>query len=189
MESILSNIAKHIELSESEQDYFLSLLLPQKLEKRDYLQRAGDPCHYIHFVVEGILRAYFLNHEGKESTIMFATSDWWITDMDSFVNEKAAVVNVQAVVPAAVLSISKNHLDTLYREIPTFNVFFRILMQNAYCREQRRSFQTLSLPAKDRYDRFIANYPEVAQNVAQKHIASYLGITPEFLSHLRATKD
>ena len=108
--------------------------------------------------------------------------------MDSFIHEKIAVVNIQVISSATVVSLSKQQLDGLYREIPAFNKFFRILMQNAYCREQRRSFQTLSLPAKDRYDQFISNYPEVAQSVPQKFIASYLGITPEFLSHLRSQK-
>ncbi len=188
MESILTNILKHIQLSESEQVYVASLVKQQTFEKKEFLQKAGEPCRNIFFVIHGVLRAYFLSKEGKESTIMFATKDWWITDMDSFIHEKIAVVNIQVISSATVVSLSKQQLDGLYREIPAFNKFFRILMQNAYCREQRRSFQTLSLPAKDRYDQFISNYPEVAQSVPQKFIASYLGITPEFLSHLRSQK-
>ena len=167
----------------------MSLLELQHFDKKQFVQQAGDPCHYLHFVNEGVLRAFFLCEDGKDATIMFATADWWITDMDSFLNGKTAVVNIQAVSPATVLSLSKNHLEKLYTQIPAFNAFFRILMQNAYCREQRRSYQTLSLSAKTRYEHFNKHYPEVASSVPQKYIASYLGITPEFLSHLRAQRE
>ena len=188
MESILTNISKHIQLTASEQTYFVSLLKPRSFQKKEFLQQAGEPCRHIYFVTEGILRAFFLSEGGKESTIMFASKDWWITDMDSFVHQEKAVVNIQVIATASVLSLSKRDLEELYQRIPDFNKFFRILMQNAYCREQRRSYQTLSLSAKDRYEQFTTQYPDVARNVAQKHIASYLGITPEFLSHIRSQK-
>lgn len=189
MNLILSNIHKHIKLSKKEESFFLDLLVEHKICKKDFLQRAGDPCHHIHFVCEGILRAFFINKEGKEATIMFATADWWITDMDSFLNKNIADVSIQAVSDALVLSLSKTSFELLFDEVPAFNKFFRILMQNAYCREQRRSFQTLSMDAKERYNQFNERYPDVAKHVTQKQIASYLGITPEFLSYLRSQKD
>jgi len=61
-------------------------------------------------------------------------------------------------------------------------------MQNAYIREQLRVIQNLSLPAEERYDNFTKKYPKVVQQVTQKQVASYLGITPEFLSTIRANK-
>lgn len=189
MELILSNIEKHICLSEKHKSLVISKVEERSVEKKEFVQQAGDPCRYIHFVSKGILRAFFIGPDGKDSTLMFATSDWWITDMDSFLNECQAVVNIQVVTPATIFSLSKKSLDSLFDEVPAFNTFFRILMQNAYCREQRRSIQTLSMTAKERYDQFNEKYPEVASKVTQKQIASYLGITPEFLSHIRAQRD
>lgn len=119
---------------------------------------------------------------------MFAVSDWWITDMYCFLNQLPAMVTIQAVESSSLLRLSKQQLDQLYLEVPKFNVFFRILMQNAYCREQLRIIQNLSLPAKERYELFVTKYPQIASKVTLKQTASYLGITPEFLSSIRKRK-
>ena len=98
------------------------------------------------------------------------------------------MLTIEAVEDSEVWQLSKDNLETLYREIPIFERFFRILLQNAYTREQLRVIQNLSLSAEERYDSFMAKYPQVASQVTQKQIASYLGITPEFLSTIRANK-
>lgn len=185
---IFSNISKHISLSDEERDLIQSLLLEEDLTKKRFTLRQGEPCKYINFVNSGILRAYYLNSDGKDSTVMFAVKDWWITDMYCFLNELPAMVNIQAVESCSILKLSKQNLDKLFVEMPKFNTFFRILMQNAYCREQLRTIQNLSLPAKDRYDQFRNNYPHIANKITLKQTASYLGITPEFLSSIRGNK-
>lgn len=184
-ELIFSNIAKHISLDKGEQLHFASLLEEQLLPKNEYILRQGERCQQLYFVNSGILRAFYLNEQGKDATIMFAMKDWWITDMHCFLNELPAMVNIQVVESASVLGLSKEKLDRLYVEIPKFNTFFRILMQNAYCREQLRMMQRLSLQAKDRYQEFLEKYPHLASQVTLKQIASYLGVTPEFLSYIR----
>lgn len=188
-ELIFSNITKHIELTREEQDHICEVLGEQSVKKSQFILRQGDTCNHISFVNTGILRAYFLSESGKESTVMFAAEDWWITDMYCFLNRAPAMVSIQAVENSSVLQLSKKNLDTLFEEIPSFNKFFRILMQNAYCREQLRMIQNLSQPAMERYENFLNTYPQIARNVPLKQIASYLGITPEFLSALRSNKN
>ena len=185
---IFSNIGKHISLSDEEKEFITSLLEEEYVGKKEFLLTQGQACNYISFVNAGTLRAFFLNSHGKDSTIMFAVEDWWITDMYCFLNEKPAMVNIQAVEDSCILKLSKKDLDLLFCEIPSFNNFFRILMQNAYCREQLRMIQTLSLPALDRYENFLVKYPRIARQVPLKQIASYLGVTPEFLSAIRRKK-
>ena len=119
---------------------------------------------------------------------MFAIADWWITDMYCFTNQLPAMLNIQAVEHSEIFQLPKNNLDTLYDKVPQFEKFFRIIMQNAYIREQLRVIQSLSLSAEERYDNFMNKYPQIACQVTQKQIASYLGITPEFLSNIRAGK-
>jgi CRP-like cAMP-binding protein len=186
---ILSNIEKHISLNEDEKGHFRRLVKEEHFSKNDFILLQGEPCNYIYFVNSGIMRAFYLNSEGKESTIMFAVKDWWITDMYCFLNELPAMVSIQAVENCIVLKLSKKDLDALYIDIPKFNQLFRILMQNSYCREQLRTIQNLSLPAKERYNQFLKKYPQIASKVTLKQIASYLGITPEFLSSIRGKKD
>ena len=185
---VLHNIAKHILLDRQETIHFTSLLKLQEVPKKGFILKEGQICKYISFVNTGTLRAYYLDKEGKESTVMFAVTDWWITDMFCFVNQQPAMLNIEAVEDSSIVQLKKDDLDHLYRKVPKFERFFRIMMQNAYIREQLRVIQNLSLTAEERYDNFLLKYPQVAKQVTQKQIASYLGITPEFLSAIRATK-
>ena len=185
---ILYNIAKHISVDEEEISYFISLLKPRQVAKKSFVLKEGQICKYISFVNAGTLRAYYLDKEGKESTIMFAVTDWWITDMYCFINRLPAMLNIEAVENSNIFQLQKDHLDILFLKVPKFERFFRIIMQNAYIREQLRVIQNLSLTAEQRYDNFLSKYPQVAKQVTQKQIASYLGITPEFLSAIRGNK-
>lgn len=147
--------------------------------------KAGQPCTTFNYVANGALRAFFRDNDEKESTIMFAVSDWWITDMPCFVSGNPAMISIEAVADSEILQLTKEDIDALYVAVPKFERYFRILMQNAYIREQLRVLQNLSLPAEVRYTNFLEKYPSINQQVTQKHIASYLGITPEFLSVIR----
>jgi CRP-like cAMP-binding protein len=182
---ILSNVARHIALDPDEKEYFLSLLEFRTLKKREYLLKAGQSCNMISFVVSGALRAFYRDRDVNEATIMFAVPGWWITDMPCFVNGDPAMLSIEAIEDSAVLQLTKENMDTLFVKVPKFERFFRILMQNAYIREQLRVLQNLSLTAEERYNNFLRKYPAIASQVTQKNIASYLGITPEFLSAIR----
>ncbi len=187
-ERVLSNVAKHITLNEDETAIFTSLLKPEEIAKKSFVLKAGQVCKNISFVDSGILRAYYPDAEGREATVMFAISDWWITDMFCFINKQPAMLNIEAIEDSRIFQLSKDGMDSLFDKIPKFERFFRVLMQNAYIREQLRVIQNLSLTAEERYNNFLAKYPQVAKLVTQKQIASYLGITPEFLSAIRARR-
>jgi CRP-like cAMP-binding protein len=186
--TILKNIAKHISLNDEEISYFVSLLKEKKVAKKRMILKEDQVCKEIFFVNSGTLRAFYIDKLGKESTIMFAITDWWITDMFCFINQQPAMLNIEAIEDSIVLQLQKNDLDNLYIKIPKFERFFRIIMQNAYIREQLRVIQNLSLSAEERYDIFLDKYPQVVTQITQKQIASYLGITPEFLSTIRKNK-
>ncbi|WP_213279697.1 Crp/Fnr family transcriptional regulator [Chryseobacterium indologenes] len=183
---ILKNISRHISLTNQEKSYFLSLLKEKKVVKKELILQQQQACKEINFVQTGILRAFHMDTTGKESTIMFAVSDWWITDMYCFINQKPAMLNIEALEDSSILQLQKDHLDDLYHKIPKFERFFRIMMQNAYIREQLRTIENLSLPAEERYYNFLQKYPEAVKRIRQKQIASYLGITPEFLSLIKS---
>jgi CRP-like cAMP-binding protein len=185
---ILTNISKHITIDSRETEYFLSLLERKQIKKKALLLKAGEPCRTFNYVTSGALRAFYVDAHDKEATIMFAVADWWITDMPCFINEKAAMINIEAISDSTIFQLTKADMDSLYTRIPKFERFFRILMQNAYIREQLRVLESLSLPAEARYDNFVKKYPAIIQQVTQKNIASYLGITPEFLSAIRSKR-
>ena len=186
--SILENINRHILLSDEEAFYFNGLLTEKKIKKKDCILLQGKPCREIYFVESGLLRAFHPDVNQKESTIMFATADWWITDMYCFLNQLPALLTIEAAQASSILCLRKTDLDQLYIRVPAFERFFRILFQHAYVREQLRVIENLSLTAYERYNRFVSKYPQVLRQVTQKQIASYLGVTPEFLSTIRSHK-
>jgi CRP-like cAMP-binding protein len=188
IEMILQNISKHILLNDEETGIFISFLKQVTVHKKDLILKEGQLCKNISFVYKGALRAYYIDKAGKESTVMFAVKDWWITDMFCFINEQPAMLTIEAIEDSSVFHLYKKDLDDLYIKVPKFERFFRIIMQNAYIREQLRVIQSLSLSAEERYDNFLAKYPQIINQITQKQIASYLGITPEFLSTLRGNK-
>ena len=188
-EPILQNIARHITLDKKETAYFVSLLQEKNISKKTFLLKEGQVCKNIFYVNAGTLRAYYPDKTGRESTIMFAIADWWITDMFCFINPQPAMLCIEAVEDSSILQLQKNDWDNLLVKTPKFEKYFRILMQNAYIREQLRVIQNLSISAEERYNNFLIKYPQIVKQVTQKQIASYLGITPEFLSAIRANKN
>jgi len=185
---VLQNVAKHISLTQTESEFFVSLLRERNIKKKEFLLQAGQSSDTINFVNNGVLRAFYVDEDDKQSTIMFAITDWWITDINAFLNRIPALISIEAVESSELLQLSNDDIELLYTKVPKFERFFRILMQNSYVREQSRVLQTLSSSAEERYRNFLRKYPAFARKVPQKHIASYLGITPEFLSFLRKKK-
>ncbi len=183
--NILNNVAKHVSLTKGEIDFFTSLLANKQVPRNSCIVAEGQPCRFINYVDEGTFRAYSFDRNGNERTIMFAINDWWITDIHGFLREKPAMMNVQALEDSSVFQLQKADLDKLYDKVPKFERFFRILMQNAYIREQLRIRESLTDQAEERYKQFIAKYPQFIQRIPLNQVASYLGVTPQFLSVIR----
>lgn len=182
---ILSNVAQHIELSEAEQQLFVSRLKHRKLRRKQYLLQAGDVSKYENFVVKGLLRAYTVDDKGQEHVAMFAMEGWWISDLYSFLTDTPATLHIDALEDSEVLSIERPDLERLYIEIPKLERFFRILFQNAFVSNQQRILAGISQTAEQRYLAFIRKYPSLEQRIPQHQIASFLGLTPETISRIR----
>ncbi|WP_276481955.1 Crp/Fnr family transcriptional regulator [Paraflavitalea pollutisoli] len=182
---ILKNIARFITLTPAETERFTSILKPRSLRRRQYLVQAGDVFRQECFVNKGSLRIYQVDDSGQERIINFAFEGWWTGDMYSFLSGQPAIYHVDALEDCELLLIGKEQLEQLYIDIPKFDRFYRILLQNAYIAMQRRISDNMMLSAEERYLQFLERYPQFEQRLSQKHIASYLGITPESLSRIR----
>ncbi len=182
---LIKNISKHISLTDEEMSYLTGLMLCRHVAKKQFLLKEGQVAKNISYVNSGALRAYYTDKDGNENIIMFAINDWWVTDIYSFTTGQPALLSIEAMENSMVYDLSKTNLEELFTTVPKFERFFRIIMQNSYVREQLRSIQNLSISAEERYINFVTKYPQFVQRVPQKQIASYLGITPEFLSAIR----
>lgn len=185
---ILQNVGRHIELSEEEVNYFTSILRPKKIPRKQFLLKAGDRCMYESFVNKGCLRVYSIDAKGVEHINMFTPEDWWVSDMYSFLTQTPATYYIDALEDSELFQIEKNEQESLFEKIPKFNRLYRILLQNAFIANQQRIAQNLSFSAEQRFDYFLKKYPQIEQRIPQKQVASFLGITPEFLSMLRRKK-
>ncbi len=182
---ILDYVARYIQLDEDEKKIFLSILRPRKYLKRQFVLQAGDECRYETYVVKGCLKAYFVDPDGNSHIVQFAVEDWWISDMDSLMNGTPSTFNIDAVEDTEVLQIDRNDFNNLFARLPKFNTMYRMMLMKAFVSHQRRIVDNLCKPAKERYLDFIARYRNIEQRVPQHQIASYLGMTPEFLSQIR----
>ena len=182
---IIQNISKHITPNAEETEFFTSLFTYRALGRKEFLLRAGDICRQMSFVDTGCLKIFHLDNEGVEHIVKFAPEDWWAVDIESFTLHTPSFYSIQAIEPAGLLQLTRENYDRLCAEAPKFERFFRILFQNSFIALQRRIQQGLSATAVERYHHFQDKYPQLGQRISQKQIASYLGITPEFLSMLR----
>ena len=184
-ELLLKNVSKHIALNEKEKSFFVSLLEPKSLKHKKIYLHAGEVCKHSTFVIEGALKSFTVDKEGREHILNFATKDWWIADLYSFFSRKPSVLSIQAIADSEVLTLSYENQQLLYEKVPKFERFFRILVENSLVANQQRLIDNLSSTAEARYLHFIKKYPSLLSCVPQHNIASYLGITPEFLSKIR----
>jgi CRP-like cAMP-binding protein len=182
---LLQNISKYIQLTQEEIDCFISVIQIKRLRKKQYLVQEGDVCRYESFVNKGCLRAYHVDEKGQEHIAQFAIEGWWISDMYSFLTATPARFNVDALEDSELVCLDKPSLEKLYIQIPKFERFFRIILQNAFIAHQQRIIANMSKTAEERYLDFMNHYPQLEQRVPQHQVASYLGITPESLSRIR----
>lgn len=182
---LLSSISKHISLTPDETEFFISLWQGKTLKAGEFLLREGDISRYETFVVKGCLKTYYQVKDVTEHIIDFSIEEWWADDLHSFFTQTPSRLSIKAIEDTEVLQISKNNLEVLYRKITKFERFFRILFQNAYITQREQINQALAVSAEERYLLFIEKKPYAEKRFSQKDIASYLGITPQFLSTLK----
>lgn len=184
MDLLLRNIARHIQLDTEEQDYFISLLRPFNLRKKEFLFREDEINKYQAFVLSGCLRSYSIDKNGFEHILQFAPADWWIADMRSNLTQQPGTLYIDAIFDSEMLLLYRTDLEKLYIKVPKFEHYFRVLAENALVTLQHRLIDNLSLTAKERYENFCKRYPSLIQSLPQKQVAAYIGVTPEFLSKM-----
>ncbi len=182
---IKNNIKKYIELNDREFDFFAHLLQEKELVKKEMLLYEGEVCNYTSFVHLGCLRTFTHDKDGVEHILQFMPEDYWAGDLYSFLTGNPTNYNIEALETTAILQIHRNDMELVYHEIPKFERFFRILIQHSYVELQQRLLHSHSLSASEKHEKLIQKHKNIEQRVSQKHIASYLGITPESLSRLK----
>lgn len=182
---LLDYIERYIDLTDSEKSILLSKVTYRKYLKGQYLVQQGDICKYSSYLISGCTKTSYLDAKGQEHIIMFAVEDWWTSDIGSFVTQTPADYNIQCIEDTEVIQFFYDNQEELLQDIPKLERLFRKMLEKALIASQKRIVRNFSLTAKERYLKFKELYPKIEQRVPQYMIASFLGITKEFLSRIK----
>jgi CRP/FNR family transcriptional regulator, anaerobic regulatory protein len=184
-EFFLNSLRKYIPLSEQQALLMTEKLQVRKLRKKQWLITPGEYCKTEFFVNKGCLRAYYVDDDGHQHVLKFASEGWWISDIESLFSGNPATLYVEALEDSEVIVLQRAVQEELYESIPQLNKYFRLVYQKALSNTCGRLLRTISGTAEQHYHQFVLQYPDMEQRVPQYMIASYLGVTAEFLSKIK----
>ncbi len=179
------HIGKFTTLSDADFEEVFDFFTVHEVAKKETLLEEGQLCRYHYFVLEGMLRQFFVNEKGTEQTTEFALETWWLTDNIAYEHQLASSFSIQAVERSRILRISRENQEQLLQQFPQMERYFRFVYQRAYAAAQMRVKYLFSRSKEDFYRDMVRKYPEFVQRVPQYLIASFLGFTPEYLSEIR----
>ena len=183
---INTNISRYVTFEKKELEIFNSLLEYRTVSKKTILVHEGEKCNFEAFVIKGCVRKYYIDANGFEVILQFAIENAWVSDISfSIYEEKPSRVYIETLEDCEFFMFSPETKEELFVRAPKFERAFRILMQRSLAVTQERLFNTISKTATEKYLEFLDHYPTLSQRVAQHYIASYLGISAEFLSKIR----
>ena len=185
LDILQKHISLKVDIDSVDLDRFVALTIPRTIEKGEFFIRTGQVARYQAFVLKGVLASYSIDTKGEKHVVQIAIEGHWISDLYSFLSKEPAVFTVEALEKCELLLMSLENHERACNEIPVFERFFRLLIQNALVQHQRRISNIYSESAEDRYLNLIKEKPEIAQSVPQHYLASFLGIKPQSLSRIR----
>lgn len=184
----ITHIRNYISLTDEEEQLINARTRALALKKKTYLLSEGDICRSNYFVEKGCLRMYYLTDKGNEQITQFALENWWLTDQMSFLMQKPSPFFIQAIEDTQVIAIDHHKQDELLLQVPKMERYFRLMMQRAYAAMQMRIKYLHDFSKEGAYHQFSTSFPAFVQRIPQYMLASYLGLTPEYLSEIRKKK-
>lgn len=184
-EQLIRFFNRFFALDEKECEEVIRLFSQRNIRRKGYLLQEGDVCRHYYFIVSGCFKMFAVDPSGKEHNLQFSAENDWISDLHSFYSEEPSRLYIEALEPSTVLQIQHEDLLYLFINYHKFDRNFRIITERKYINFQNRILQNISSTAEERYVGFVKQYPGLLNRVPNTQIASYLGITPEFLSKIR----
>ncbi|WP_284462072.1 Crp/Fnr family transcriptional regulator [Chryseobacterium sp.] len=185
MESLKTHIREYVDISDEKLERYCNAFILRKIKKKDFLLKEGDICEFEGFIVNGCFKVSHTDRNASEQILYFGIENWWISDIDSFINGIPSKLNIQALEDSEILLISKENKERLYQEMPEIERLMRLKFQMSIIALQRRIIDNLSKSSEERYIEFLKDYSKTAHRLTNIQIAAYLGVTPEFISRIR----
>jgi CRP-like cAMP-binding protein len=165
-------------------DEFWSRLKPLSVLKGDYFLSEGDFCAHIALVLNGAFYSYY-QKEGNEIIEGFCLEGCFMSDYPSFINHIPSKKNFKAIENTQLLTVSKDELEKLYKSDPLFEKAGRLMAEYLFTQWELKLRDTIFLTPLERYKKLLSDRRNILQRVPQYHIASFLNITPQYLSQIR----
>jgi len=186
--TLLTHISNYSTLTEDEVESLKSVLIPRPFRQGEIIVNAGDAARYMMYVIDGYVMTYYTGEDGADHVVQFAADGWWTGDLFSLSKENKTLYSTRALSDGEMLLLPRSAQSQLLDNHINIEKYFRMLFHNALMRQQMRIIENNINTAEERYNLLIITYPKMEQFVPQKYIASYIGITPEFLSKIRKNK-
>jgi len=184
---IFDNLNLSDQISSDFFEDFSKLMTFQELPSKYLLHREGTICDQFFILHKGLARAYY-HKDAKDITAHFAIENTTITAIDSFIQRKKSRYNIELLEDTSLSYINHNEWKKLLEDKPHYEKYARIFLENIYIDIAERIEDLLFHSAKERYVKLNNKFPSLQQRVNLGHIASYIGITQETLSRIRAEK-
>ncbi|WP_271768704.1 Crp/Fnr family transcriptional regulator [Aquimarina algiphila] len=178
-------VRNYIEISDEEMELFYQYLKVIKLKKKAYVLEEGKVCRARYFIVKGCLRSYYIDEKGVEQIMDFAIDKWWYTNYNSLLDQSPSENFIQALEDTVLLELSLDSFEELTTKLPKIDRLFRIIMERTVIANSNRIKYTRVLSGEEMYQVFLKANPQFFQRVPQYMIASYLGLSPEFISKIK----
>jgi len=183
---LLTHIRKFVSLSGEEENAFTGVLRHKKLRKKEFLLKEQQVCSANYFVLKGCFRMYFIQDNGVEQIIQFAIENWWITDYQSLDWQQPSRFYIQAIEASEIAILDHSVTAGICNRVPLLDRYFRLIVQRAFAASQQNLLFIYTFSGEERYHHFNEAFPTFIQRVPQYMIASFLGLTPEFVSKIKS---
>lgn len=185
MQSLFKEFEEILPLTKEESNLIESKILISKVRRKGFILKEGNICKHYTYVKKGIFKMYGIDDKGFSHNIQFAAEGSWIADIGSFYTQTPSKLYIEAIEDSEIYQINQPDLYWLFIEVHKVNRMFKVISENNFVEIQNRVLQNFSSTAEQRYLSFLDQYPHLSNRLPNTQIASYLGITPEFLSKIR----
>jgi len=187
-EQLKTYFANNFEAAPIEVEMLLNAFKEKSIKKNEILISKGDVCKFTYFVCKGSVRAYFIDDDGQEATRYIAFENHFITTIHAFISQTPTNEFIEATEKSELLQISFNDFKKIIEETTLGRDLYNKQLEVAYITNHWRLESFLKMSAKQRYDFLLQTNPAIIQRLSNKIVASYLGITQESLSRIKAQK-
>ncbi len=185
-------IQQYISPNPIEWTLFQSKLKREQFKKGETILHIGDKCETLRFINSGLARAYMISKEGKDYTWSIFFNDenaqmtnLFVVDYDSFVNQTPSTLHIEALEDTTVISVKYKDVQLVYDKLKKGERFGRLMSQEAYSYLHQQTIDRQTKTAEERFEDFMKKTPYLLEKVPQYHIATFLGMTPQYLSMLK----